>query len=55
MNKNEFEGKMGQMKGAIEREVGKATGDTGTQLKGTLNKAVGEVRESIGRKQADKD
>ena len=53
MNKNEIKGKFEQAKGAVQREVGKATGDVGQQLKGTYNKAKGEVRETIGSKQAN--
>jgi uncharacterized protein YjbJ (UPF0337 family) len=49
MNKDRAEGKIKDIAGRAERQVGEWTGDTETQAKGTLKQAEGKVQNAWGK------
>jgi uncharacterized protein YjbJ (UPF0337 family) len=59
MNKDQVEGKLKDVAGRAERQVGEWTGDKGAQVKGTAKQAEGKVQNAwgdvkdAGRKAAD--
>jgi uncharacterized protein YjbJ (UPF0337 family) len=60
MNKDQVEGKVKDIAGRAERQVGEWTGDTEAQVKGTAKQAEGKVQNAwgnvkdAGEKAADK-
>jgi len=56
MNKDRVEGKVKDMAGRAERQVGEWTGDTEKQADGTMKQAEGKVQNAWGKvKDAAKD
>ncbi len=56
MNSDIIEGKWDQVKGEVEKQWGKLTGDTLNQINGSRKKLVGSLQESYGyaRDEAEK-
>jgi uncharacterized protein YjbJ (UPF0337 family) len=48
MDKNRIEGTARQMKGIVHEAVGKATGNRGTQMRGTAEKMAGKMQAKLG-------
>jgi uncharacterized protein YjbJ (UPF0337 family) len=56
MDKDRVEGKVKDVAGRVERQVGEWTGDTETQAKGAAKQAEGKVQNTWGKvKDAAKD
>jgi uncharacterized protein YjbJ (UPF0337 family) len=56
MDKDRVEGKMKDIKGRVERQVGEWTGDEDSQAKGTADQAEGKVQNAWGKvKDAGRD
>jgi len=53
MNKDQVKGRTNTVTGKIKEEVGKASGDTDLQVKGTVEKAGGKVRSTYGDIKSD--
>ncbi|WP_135468216.1 CsbD family protein [Crenalkalicoccus roseus] len=49
MDKDRIAGAAKQVKGAVKEAVGKATGDTKTQVEGAAEKAAGKAQSSLGK------
>jgi uncharacterized protein YjbJ (UPF0337 family) len=49
MDKDRTEGKMKDIKGRVERQVGEWTGDKDAQAKGTADQAEGKVQNAFGK------
>jgi len=56
-NRDKVEGTAKDIAGKVQREVGEATGDTGTQVDGAARQAEGKIRKGVGdlREAADQD
>jgi uncharacterized protein YjbJ (UPF0337 family) len=52
MNKDEVKGKMKNVVGRAERELGKATGNKKTEARGVARQAEGKVQEIFGKAKA---
>lgn len=48
MNKDQMKGKAKDLAGKMQREVGKATGDTSQEAKGIKNQMVGKTQKTVG-------
>ena len=48
MNKAQMKGRAENVKGRAKQAVGFVTGDRGTQLDGTIDRAKGAVRKKVG-------
>ena len=48
MNKDQLKGRAENLKGRAKQAVGFVTGDRGTQLDGTIDRAKGAVRKKVG-------
>jgi uncharacterized protein YjbJ (UPF0337 family) len=48
MNKDQIEGKLKDVGGRVERQVGEWTGDTEKQVKGTVKQAEGKAQNAWG-------
>jgi uncharacterized protein YjbJ (UPF0337 family) len=48
MNKDQFEGRLEEMKGSIKETTGKLVGDKTLEAKGNLQKYVGRIQENVG-------
>jgi uncharacterized protein YjbJ (UPF0337 family) len=48
MNKDQVEGKVKDVAGRVQRQVGEWTGDTDAQVKGTAKQAEGKVQNAWG-------
>lgn len=46
--KDKIEGTTDEWKGKMKEEVGKATGDKGTEWSGKMDEAKGKVKEGVG-------
>ncbi len=56
MDKDRVKGKMSDIKGRVERQVGEWTGDKDAQSKGTMDQAKGKVQNAWGKlKDAGRD
>lgn len=59
MNKDQVKGRVKEASGAVKESVGRATGQTSTQLKGAVEKVVGKTQAAYGdakeRVRKDKD
>jgi uncharacterized protein YjbJ (UPF0337 family) len=56
MDKDRAEGKIKDIKGRVERQVGEWTGDSDAQSKGTADQAAGKVQNAWGKvKDAGRD
>ena len=56
MDKDRVEGKLKDVKGRVERQVGEWTGDSDAQAKGTADQAEGKVQNAWGKvKDAGRD
>jgi uncharacterized protein YjbJ (UPF0337 family) len=49
MDKDRVEGKVKDIAGRVERQVGEWTGDSETQAKGTMKQAEGKVQNAWGK------
>jgi uncharacterized protein YjbJ (UPF0337 family) len=49
VNKDRAEGKVKDIAGRVERQVGEWTGDTEAQVKGTVKQAEGKVQNAWGK------
>jgi uncharacterized protein YjbJ (UPF0337 family) len=49
MDKDRMKGKMDDIKGRVERQVGEWTGDEDAQAKGTMDQAKGKVQNTFGK------
>jgi uncharacterized protein YjbJ (UPF0337 family) len=49
MNEDRTKGKVKDVAGRVERQVGEWTGDTETQVKGTAKQAEGKVQNAWGK------
>lgn len=49
MNKDRAEGKIKDVAGRVERQVGEWTGDTDAQVKGTAKQVEGKVQNAWGK------
>lgn len=49
MNKDRAEGKVKDVAGRVERQVGEWTGDTEAQVKGAAKQAEGKVQNAFGK------
>jgi uncharacterized protein YjbJ (UPF0337 family) len=52
MNKDEVKGKIKNVAGRAERELGKATGSKKTEARGVALQAEGKVQEMVGKGKA---
>lgn len=48
MNKDQVRGRIEEVKGAVKKAVGKASGDKKLELKGKIQKSKGKVRSAYG-------
>jgi len=48
LNKDEIKGKLNQVKGAIKKNVGRATGDSATEARGANQEAGGKLQAGFG-------
>jgi uncharacterized protein YjbJ (UPF0337 family) len=48
MNKDQIAGKAKEINGTIKETVGKATGDTGLEADGKIEKVAGKVQNAVG-------
>ena len=55
MTEEQIQGKWDQAKGEVKEDVGKATGDTSTEMSGKMDQAKGKVEEGIGNVKRDID
>ena len=55
MTEEQIQGKWDQAKGEVKEDVGKAAGDTSTEMSGKLDQAKGKVEEGIGNVKRDID
>ena len=53
MNKDIFEGKWEQIKGAVREKWGDLTDDDLTQINGSREKLLGKIQEAYGRSRED--
>ena len=53
MNKDIFEGKWEQLKGAVREKWGDLTDDDLTQINGSREKLLGKIQEAYGRSRED--
>lgn len=49
MDKDRIKGKMNDVKGRVERQVGEWTGDEDAQAKGAADQAKGKVQNAFGK------
>jgi len=56
-NRDQIEGTAKDIAGKVQRKVGEATGDTGTQVDGAARQAEGKIQKGVGdlRDAADRD
>ena len=48
MNKDQFKGRVEELKGSIKEATGKLVGDDTLEAKGIIQKNVGKVQENVG-------
>ena len=53
MTEEQIQGKWDQAKGDVKEGVGKATGDTSTEMSGKWDQAKGKVEEGVGNMKQD--
>ncbi len=49
MDKDRVEGKVKDISGRVQRQVGEWTGDSESQVKGTAKQAEGKVQHAVGK------
>ena len=53
MNDNTVKGAIKQATGAVEKEFGKMTGNTGHQVKGSVKETIGKAQKGFGQAQEE--
>ena len=53
MNKQQVKGVANEVTGSIKKEVGRMTGDTGTEVRGQAREIKGKVQQGVGNARDD--